>query len=78
MIRGTKAHCVIKPNHQTIYKMVDYDSLIQVDKKRALHPIKRESKEASLNNDYHDNIIDMNRRQGLAVVPVKLPYGAFI
>ncbi|MEX2429008.1 MAG: transposase, partial [Bacteroidales bacterium] len=32
MIRHTKAHCVNKPKHQTIYKMVDYVKFIQVDK----------------------------------------------
>ena len=37
MIRDTKAHCVITPKHQAIYKMVDYDKLIKVFKKRILN-----------------------------------------
>ena len=65
MIRDTKAHCVNKSKHQTIYKMVDYDKLIQVDKKRALTQQKLAIKEDSLNNGYHDGNIGLNHRQGL-------------
>jgi hypothetical protein len=39
--------------------MVDYDKLIQVDKKRALTQEKLAIKEDSQNNGYHDRNIDL-------------------
>lgn len=75
MMRGTKVHCDIQANHQTIQD-VDYDKLIQVDKKRVLYLLEIGDQGGFTNSCLRDGSIGLPHRQRLT--RVSAPYDAFI